>query len=105
MSEICKKCGGVKNLHISDMNTFDQNRFSSSVPIRVCSCPPKPQAKHDGNLGDGDKVEYTPKPNLIMFHNYRDSQYFLYPRQALLLLAWLKQEEANLQKMVEEGED
>lgn len=63
---------------------------------------PEPAPKHDGNLGDGEFVRY----HYFTDHTAKivcDSGE-LTPAQALSLLAWLKQKEAELQRLAKEQE-
>lgn len=63
--------------------------------------------KHDGNLGDGDRVSiwrWSERHSSVMIERESGSEdnKHLSPNQALSLLAWLKQNEDELERMTKE---
>lgn len=113
MSEqsICPICGGVPNqsVIVRRLPAMNSERVPYPIapvpPIRLCLGHPEPAPKHDGKLdGDGDaKVQYGAaypgERGIYVVDTTDDDSVYLSPAQALSLLAWLKQEEAELQRL------
>jgi hypothetical protein len=64
--------------------------------------PPEPAPKHGGPLGDDDAVVQYAEKGVYISYISMDEYVYLSPKQALSLLAWLKQEEAELQRLAKE---
>lgn len=110
----CKICGGVKRVdwtisfeecHPVEMR-FDPASLAGNW--RLCPGHPEPAPKHDGNLDrDGDaKVQYGAaypgESGVYIIDTTDDDDVYLGAEQALSLLAWLKQEESELQRLAKE---
>ncbi len=121
-SNICERCGGQKTVYIKVEPVYS-NGFVSAVhaqhtssTMKICMCP-LPKKKHDGRLEPMVKrTEYYdhtaqveildehPQTSLISISGgYSDeSSIYLDPKQVLSLLAWLKQEQSTLERLVQE---
>lgn len=64
----------------------------------------EPAPKHDGILDEFGSAQVRMREHDVLIQDIID-EVELDAAQALSLLAWLKQEEANLQKLVEEEEE
>ena len=120
MSEIpniCSHCGGQKVLYYQIepvySNGYTSGRLSvSSSSMRLCTCPIE-REKHDGKLSsqEGSAVcyhnAYGGRNGIRIAGRYADGYHddvILMPDEALSLLAWLKQEQGTLERLVEEQE-
>lgn len=117
-SNTCKQCGGI--LRLEYVIGFEDGRPHDiqvkpdpmPTPFRLCFGH-FDQPKHDGKLDKYNEVAYGDVyANLklgwgytrgILINGY-DESISLEPKSALSLLAWLKQEETALEKLVEEQE-
>ena len=120
-SNICTICGGVKRVdwtisfeqcHPVEMH-FDPASLAGDW--RLCPGHPEPAQKHDGRLDEEGNaiVEIDPRALVVisnqhetpdMFIGKSHESVYLTFEQALSLLVWLKQEEAELQRLAKEQE-
>lgn len=111
----CDTCGGLKNVTFPIAQTKGMEPARAFQPFTYTLCPGHPMPKHDGRLGgeehEAQTVDYR---QLGHGHTYislryddssrREDDIWLSPKQALSLLAWLKQEEQTLQELAKEQE-
>lgn len=95
---LCPKCGGVKSLKQPEHT----RRVRTSV-FRACTCKTEPAQKHDGKLGKDSKAHIN-QSGLVVVEEY-DEVAYLYPTEALSLLAWLTQERETLERLAKEQTD
>ena len=103
MSNICDRCGGVKNVSY-EVEFLPGKRAlvqHQSIMMKLCMCPVE-RIKHDGDLGDDYTVAWH--YNDINIQDQRAEFVALTPQQALSLLAWLRQEETTLEELAKEQE-
>ena len=112
MSNICDRCGGVKNVSY-EVEFLPGKRAlvqHQSIMMKLCMCPVE-RIKHDGKLDTktGQEVTYDdiylePGGEIIKgIGIYGNHDYVkLTPKQALSLLAWLHQEEQTLKALAKE---
>jgi hypothetical protein len=121
ITTICEQCGGA----ISWIVEIDRSLPNQLVPctpplnFNLCLGHPKPATKHDGRLDDREddhQARVTLQDNYFQWDNTKivsisgghgdieASCCYLDPAQALSLLAWLRQEEETLKKLVGGGE-
>lgn len=114
-SNICAICGGVKRVywtisfeecHPVDVR-FDPASLASNW--RLCPGHPEPATKHDGSLQPASRVYHDVdglrRPVVRIDGEYQtgpEDTVELSPHQALSLLAWLKQEEPELERLAKE---
>ncbi len=116
---ICAQCGGAISW-IVEVDRSLPGRSISREPspnFKLCPGHPKPVPKHDGRLDtreDDHQARVTLQDNYLQWDNTKlvslsgghgdieASCCYLDPAQALSLLAWLKQEEECLKKLVGE---
>ncbi|SRR6266567_401375 len=106
MSNICERCGGIKNASY-EVEFLPGKRVlvqHQSITMKICLCPPE-RFKHDGKLEGGDTYEVYYDGSLICIqgtYNLKDYEVILEARQALSLLTWLRQEETTLEELAKE---
>lgn len=117
--QFCGQCGGVTVIHSDTASSDVVVEDSGNGPeVRIgqmtYKCCTGHQLKHDGRLdkegrytvelwegaSGSSTVDIT--ENVSGYTISEPERVELTPKQALSLLAWLKQEEATLQKLVEE---
>lgn len=110
---ICKQCGGhTGNIFTRQLPAMDATGTPYPVGVvpSIKLCYGHPVQKHDGNLDRDDRmtVQFAHEKYVEVRDSesergfpYGDSLLFD-PAQALSLLAWLKQEEATLERLAKE---
>lgn len=119
-SNVCAICGGVKRvdwtISFEECHPVEM-RFDPASLVgdwRLCPGHPTPAQQHDGFLDEKHEYEVsywqkeskTPKIYIEETDMVKDEPEFvaISPAQALSLLAWLKQEEAEIQRLPKEQE-
>ena len=107
MSTICDRCGGFKTVYY-EVAFLPGKRAAiaqhQTRTMKFCMCPVE-QVQHDGKLEGGDTYEVYYDGSFICIqgtYNLKDYEVILEPKQALSLLAWLRQEEAALEELAKE---
>lgn len=111
-NNVCGICGGVKRVdwtisfeecHPVEMR-FDPASLAGNW--RLCPGHPNPAQKHDGKLGEDAYVNYYHYPKNTLAPSTMVRVFTecgeLTPMESLSLLAWLKQEESELQRLAKE---
>lgn len=107
---ICSQCGGFKTIwykvEVFTAEDVKQGKTApssvSKKPFPLCPGHPEPVPKHDGQLNkEGTHNVYPNNFNGVGISG-EGGAIGLSAQEALSLLAWLKQEEANLQTLAEE---
>lgn len=123
ITTICAQCGGAISWIVEIDRSLPDRSISCEPPLNFRLCPghPKPVPTHDGRLDtrfDDMHARVTLENNYVTWDNaipkivclsgghgdIEASCCYLDPSQALSLLAWLKQEEEGLKKLVGGGE-
>lgn len=106
MSNICERCGGLKTVYITTTVIYegqaDPPLPAPTTPFSLCMCPPR-REKHDGKLDTwGEAVIYLEKDDVFIRQDFAGEVTVvnLMPKQALSLLAWLKQEQDILEQLL-----
>lgn len=106
MSRLCEKCNGFTRLPpqyvLEEMGRHGQSPFM--CPGHALELSPESMPKHDGQLDKENKtrVLLDREDNQVHIEDVWTDGISFEPAQALSLLAWLKQEEPELRKLVEE---
>jgi hypothetical protein len=97
MSDLCEKCGGSTHWYLG-----------SQLPSHLHFCYCIPKAKHDGKLNKSEDGEYDSEVWIdgcyIKIENL-NHMVVLDAKEALSLLAWLKQEESTLEELAKEQDN
>ncbi len=117
-NNICEICGGVKRIEYTigfvEGAPHDMRVEPHELPVawRMCFGHPEPAQKHDGDLGHNASVWIEDEQHITADGETFYTKYVkisdkvrcvgLIPKEALSLLAWLKQEEAELRRLSEE---
>ena len=118
-NNLCETCGGLKRIAYTiefrecAPHSISVNPGQFTAPFKLCPGHPEPTPKHDGGLGNDLRVHYDDNlddpwdlANKATYKGVRVSNPYGYmpltPAQALLLLAWLRQEEVKLQRLAKE---
>jgi hypothetical protein len=111
---ICVQCGGIVRIEYTigfeqcrprDMRVNLDNK--PDRPLRLCAGHPEPAPKHDGKLDDEGQHKVSQSYGAwgfegVILEYEGHTAAMLNPKKALSLLAWLTQEKAALEELVEE---
>lgn len=112
---VCSQCGGIKRvdwtISFEECRPVEMRFEPASLAgnWRLCPGHPEPVRKHDGILDARSQYfRYVLLTNegdrqVVIMDNTFDG-FGITPAQALSLLAWLKQEESELQRLAKEQE-
>lgn len=109
-ANICGQCGGVKRIDwtisFEECQPVEMRFDPASLANywRLCPGHPEPVSKHDGQLNEEGTHNVYPNNFNGIGISGEGGTIGLPAKEALSLLAWLKQEEDNLHKMAEQGE-
>lgn len=102
--EYCKRCGGVTQISYGRTPLANPMPETQGLmpPLVFLLCPGHPAEKHDGHLGEDAFVSLT--DSCANIYQIDGDFISLTTKQALSLLAWLRQEEQALKQLAKEQE-